>query len=249
MTPCTSRAPTPCRRPTDPKLQHERNNRGLPAPKRLEVRIAHKAERKTTLEKTIWLFHRVDQRSPSDFAQHYVEHHAILGRALCRMVLGYTVNIVDRDGPNAVTEHWVDNVVDFLDPKKNYDSPEDRKRVFEDDQTLIDHSKTSLYLVEKEVVVVAGAPLDTPFGSETPESKVVVFYRDASDIPAPPPSARRVVDNVVSHALTMADRGRVRIPSDIAVIRMIWGMNAEEIGTEDALSVKEYRQIAAPHWP
>lgn len=201
------------------------------------------------VEKTVWLFHRVEQRSPADFARHYVENHAVLGRNLCRMVRGYTVNIVQQqDGPNAVTEHWVDDVVDFLNPEKNYDSPEDRKQVFDDDRSLIDHSKTSLYLVEQEIETVPGTQLATEIGEETPEAKVIVFYRDAEDVPRPPSNARRVVDNLVSSALVMEERGRVRIPSDIAVIRMLWGVDAKEISGTRVVEVKEYRQIAAPNW-
>jgi hypothetical protein len=202
------------------------------------------------MEKIIWLFHRVGQRSAANFADHYVNHHAVLGRQLCRMMDGYSVNIVkDIDGPNAVTEQWVKNVGDFFDVTKNFDTPEDRRKIFEDDRSLIDHSKTRVF-VAREESVIDGKLTDAPMGTKSPDSKIVLFYPSIADARRHTVDARKVVDNHVDGELVMSEGGRVRMPSDTAVIRMAWGVESREMPEGlGALTVDEYRQIAPPAGP
>lgn len=204
------------------------------------------------MERVVWLFHRVESRPHLDFVEHYVKHHAVLGRELCRMLKGYTVNIVSAghenrgESPDAVTEHWVADVVDFLDIEKNYDSPEDRQRVFEDDRTLIDHAFTKVY-VGRDRVVVPGPLPEAVTGERTATDKLVLLYPSAAAAETDIVPGTRVVDLVVDGELVMAERGKKRVPSDIAVIRTAWGLasHTPPPGVR-VLAVEEYRQIEAP---
>lgn len=209
------------------------------------------------MEKTIFLMRRNDSRTKADFAEHYVHHHAILGKTLTKpsVLLGYTVNIVvnGSDGePDALTEHWVTRAVDLLTPSIANATKDDFRTVLVDDQSLF--SGFDLYVVSSERVLVPGKPLDSPPGERTPESKIVLMYPDASNLPPPPPGARRVIDNIVSHKLVYANVSYKQFnipfwekaPSDIAVFRMIWSKEPPAVGGVRSLTLDEYREIPAP---
>ena len=197
------------------------------------------------MEKTIFLFQRNPNRDREDFAEHYINVHAMLGRTLTRSLRGYTVNIVKAEGgPDAVTEHWVTKASDLYTPDIAYASKEDFEKVLVDDRTMF--SGYELYVVNEEVEVVGGEPLDSPLYEATPEVKAVWLYRDAADVPPPPPGARRVVDNRVMDQRTTTDgKGWTISAPDYQVIRMAWASDLDKLGptVSDALVVEEYRQI------
>ena len=198
------------------------------------------------MEKTIFLFTRHPGRTRADFAEHYVTHHAVLGRTLVRCAVGYSVSLNEREGwPDAVTEHWCTCAMDLLTPLKAYASQEDFETVLADDRTMF--AGFELHVANREVEVVPAAPLPFIAGEPTGEFKTVTMLASADDLPPPPPGARRVVDSHVSHKLVHAGEGRFEaVPSDIAVFRMAWGPDAASLGTPGSLLVREYCQIAAP---
>lgn len=201
------------------------------------------------MEKTVFLFRRHPERSPEDFARHYTEVHAVLGRQLTRCLLGYTVNIVQSGAPpEAITEHWVRVAGDLFDPEVAYASMEDYQVVVDDDDNLFDGF--DLYIVDEEQVIVAGEPLDAPIGEVTPECKVIWLYPAGHEIAPPPIGACRVVDNRVRERWVVSADGMLATASDISVIRMAWAPELEHFGGlgSDARVVKEYRQIPAPEW-
>lgn len=198
------------------------------------------------MEKTIFLFTRTASRSRENFGQHYVNNHAPLGRRLTRVLRGYTLNLVqNRNWPDAVTEHWVGAAMDLLTPSIAYARRQDFEEVLADDRTLFDAFR--LYVVTGEKEVIHGQPLASPVGEVTPEFKVVWAFPDAGAAPAPPPGARRVVDNVVGHELVHMEDGRwERVAADVAVFRMAWAPDLKRIASGDCLIVSEYRQIPSP---
>jgi hypothetical protein len=92
-----------------------------------------------------------------------------------------------------------------------YASRDDFERVLRDDEKLFDGF--DLYIVDNEDVVVDGQPLDSPIGKETPESKVVWFFQNEQEIPAPPAGARRVVDDRVREKWIATAEGMSAIDS------------------------------------
>ena len=203
------------------------------------------------MEKTIFLFTRHPGRTPADFAEHYITHHAVLGRTLTRCLTGYAVNLNEGEGwPDAVTEHWCPSAMDLLTPLKAYATMADFETVLADDRTMF--AGFALYVVDREVEVVAAEPLPFVVGEETGECKTVSMLASADALPPPPPGARRVVDSHVSYRLAYDEalRRMAPVPSDIAVFRMAWGPDGAALGGEDSLLVREYRQIAppAPGW-
>lgn len=202
------------------------------------------------MEKTIFLFRRKDGVSRAEFDEHYIQVHAPLGKRLTRCLLGYTVNLVqNRERPDSVTEHWVPAAMDILTPSKAYASMEDFQQVFTDDRSFI--GDMDLYVVESEEHVVAAEPLDSPLGQETCEAKAIWFYEKDSDVPPPPPGARRVIDNHVSRKMVYQNDGNWdSLAPGIAVIRMAWAPDFDRFGADlaDAIRVREYRFIPAPDW-
>jgi hypothetical protein len=210
----------------------------------------HESTREEGMEKTIFLFKRHKNRDREDFAHHYVTNHAPLGTRLTRCLLGYSVNIVERDCEyDAITEHWVSLASDLLTPEIAYATPEDFEAVVRDDRTLFDGS--DLYVATKETYPVPGEPLASPLGAQTPEAKLIWFYGDAAAAPPPPPAARRVVDNHIGYKLVWKPEGRLSIAPDIRLIRMAWGASVEAFGadTTAAIVVREHCFIAPPRWP
>lgn len=202
------------------------------------------------MEKTIFLFRRKDGVSRDEFAQHYIQVHAPLGKRLTRCLLGYTVNLVqNRESPDSVTEHWVPDAMDILTPSKAYASMQDFEQVFTDDRSFI--GDMDLYVAGKEEHVVAAEPLDAPLGQETGEAKAIWFYKGSGDVPPPPPGARRVIDNHISRKMVYRNDGHWdSLAPDISVIRMAWAPDFESFGVDltDAVKVREYRFIPAPDW-
>lgn len=198
------------------------------------------------LEKTLFLFNRRRTRSREEFAKHYVEHHAVLGRRLTRSLLDYTVNIVrNRDWPDAIAEHWVRSATDLLTPAISYATREDFEQVSRDDRSLFDGFR--LYVATCEHVVVDGHPPTTDLGSRSPVEKAVWRYSADDRLPPPPSWALRVVDNHVDRELVRGSEGtwQSRAP-DVAVFRMAWARD-RTIAVEDAdLLVDEYRQLRSP---
>ena len=201
------------------------------------------------MEKSIFFFRRKPDRTPANFAHHYITNHAPLGKRLTRCLRGYTVNIVDTDGfPAAVTEHWVPAVMDILTPSIAYASDEDFMTVVEDDQTLF--SGFDLYVVTQERVVLPG-DIDAPLEQRTPGVKLISTHADADNPPPPPAGAWRVVDNLVSHKLVMTDSHAWEVAdAGFQILRMAWYATAQDVGADaaGALKTAEYRFIAAPSW-
>ena len=201
------------------------------------------------MEKTIFLFHRKKERSPEDFARHYIEQHAPLGARLTRCLLGYTVNIVQTEaGPDAITEHWLPAAQDLLTPGKAYATRQDFEAVVADDRSLFDGFE--LYVVVKETYPVPAQPLDAPLAQMTPETKLVWMYSDAKAAPSPPAGARRVVDNHLGYKLVYEGTARKKVAPEFQLIRMAWASSLDRIGSaaSNAIIVKEYRFIPAPIW-
>ena len=198
------------------------------------------------MEKAIFLFTRHAARSREDFAAHYVNHHAVLGRRLTRSLIGYSVNIVrNGDWPDAMTEQWVRSVMDLLNPAISYATSEDFNTVREDDRTLFDGFR--LYVVNAEHVVVDGHPPTTQLGLRSPMRKVIWRYAMNSRLPPPPPWAVRVVDNCVKCELVHArDRAWSSHAADVAVFRMAWTRDQDTVIDDADLVVDEYRQLQAP---
>lgn len=197
-------------------------------------------------EKIVFLYHHREDWSREHFQLHYVETHAPLGLKYTRNLLGYTVNVVrTQGGPDTITEQWVPTVNDLFDPKNSYASPEDFAKVTAD---RISDGKGKYYVVEEKVL--RGAPLSAPLFKPTPGVKVVWRYRDASQIPPPPPGATRVVDNRVVRMFVTGDKpgAEKNLPSDVAVFRMAWANSLADLGgsAADALVVTEHRFRASP---
>ena len=202
------------------------------------------------MEKSIFLFGRNQDRSPAEFRHHYINNHAKLGKRLTRCLQGYTVNLIDTDGdPAAVTEHWVPTVMDLLTPAIAYASMDDFNEVFVDDQSLFNGFE--LYVVTSEIVVVDGPIPASPLEQATPGVKLIERLADAADLPAPNPAAVRVVDNVVSHKLTMTeDYNWIEGEAEMAIIRMSWFADGNDLpgAGERGWLTQEYRFIAPPAW-
>ena len=193
------------------------------------------------MQKTVFLFRRKATRSREDFGAYYVNNHAVLGRRLTVCLRGYTVNLVrNRDGPDAVTEHWLPSADHLFTPSLAYTSQEDFQAVVDDDSTLFDGFE--LYIVSAEKFVIAAPPCHAPLERATPETKAIWLFRDAAALPPPPTGARRVIDNCVSHKLV----AHAKVPSDVAVIRMAWGPDLAVTPGDDCLIVDEHRFIAPP---
>ncbi|HKT84744.1 MAG TPA: hypothetical protein VJQ77_01515 [Novosphingobium sp.] len=201
------------------------------------------------MEKSIFFFRRKPDRTPEDFAHHYITNHAPLGKRLTQGLRGYTVNIINTDGfPAAVTEHWVPDVMHLLTPSRAYASAEDFNQVLQDDQSLF--SGFDLYVVTQERTVVPGPTIDSPLEQRTPGTKLIWTYADAGNLPPPASSAYRVVDNLVSHKLVLTDSYDWEVAdAGFEIIRMAWTVD-DDLGKEasGALSAAEYRFIAAPSW-
>lgn len=201
------------------------------------------------MEKSIFFFRRNSDRTPENFARHYITNHAPLGKKLTQGLRGYTVNIVHGDQfPAAVTEHWVTpDVMHLLTPARAYKSMEDFQQVLADDQSLF--GGFDLYVVTREEAIVPGPPIDFPLEQRTPGTKLIQTFADANNLPQPPSGAYRVVDNLVDHQLVMTENyDWIRADPAAQVIRMAWFADVKMMGEEagDALSASEYRFISAP---
>ncbi len=201
------------------------------------------------MEKTIFLFRRKEGSSRADFQVHYITSHAPLGKRLTRCLLGYQVNLTeDVESPDSVTEHWVPSAMCLLTPSIAYDNMEDFEEVWADDQSFI--GGFDLYVVDREIPIAEGEPLDTPLEQETPEPKVVWFL-PADHAQLPPEGARRVIDNRVAKKIVYSQEGKPQeLPSDVAVIRMAWGKDIDITAAQASggIRVREYRFISAPAW-
>lgn len=201
------------------------------------------------MEKSIFFFRKHPNRTTENFAHHYINNHAPLGKKLTQGLRGYTVNIVDGDGfPAAVTEHWVvPDVMHLLTPAQAYKSMEDFQQVLADDQSLF--SGFELYVVIGENIIVDGTQIDSALEQRTPGIKLIQTFADADNVPPPFPRACRVVDNLVAHQLVMTDSyDWEKVESAARIIRMSWFADMESVGedTGDALRASEYCFIGAP---
>jgi hypothetical protein len=201
------------------------------------------------MEKTIFVFQRHKDRSKADFAQHYIECHAPLGARLTRVLLGYTVNIVNEStGPDAITEHWMPKAEELLTPDRAYATREDFEAVVKDDRTLF--SSNALYVAVRETQPIPGdAPLVEP-GQPTPQTKLIWLYADAATAPPPPAWALRVLDNHIGYQLVSTDTGRKQVESPYQLIRMAWAPLGAVLDSvpSGAICVTEYTFIRAPEW-
>ena len=199
------------------------------------------------MEKTIFLFTRKASRTRGNFNEHYINHHAPLGARLTRVLIGYTVNLVlNKEWPDAVTEHWVPAAMDIVTPSIAYATPEDFEAVLTDDQSLFDAFE--LYVVRAEKELTPLAVLDHPREEARPETKLLWMYTDAEALPPSPSRARRAVDNFVSHKLVYKGGTEwEKAPSDVAVFRMAWGPNLDTVSSGECLILEEHPQIAAPN--
>lgn len=202
------------------------------------------------MEKSIFLFRRNPNRGPDDFEHHYINNHALLGKRLTRCLRGYTVNLVGGGGfPAAVTEHWVPTVMDLLTPSIAYDNMDDFNAVLVDDQSMF--SGFDLYVVTGEELVAGGPIPEAPLEQATPGAKLIEHIASLENRPSPNPKAVRVVDNVVSHRLTMnEDYSWNRSEPEMGLIRMSWFADIQDVGEigPDAWLTREYRFIEPLAW-
>jgi uncharacterized protein (TIGR02118 family) len=148
------------------------------------------------VQKLIFLFGRKPGLSHDEFARHYLEVHAPLGRRVTRAMAGYVVNLVEHaDGQesslpelDAITEIWTPSVEEFFDPAHAFTSPDDGRELMADHDSFI--GPMHAYLVSEELV----EPVDGT-GRSRFKHVALVGPHDAS---TPDASAR---DNVV-RALT-----------------------------------------------
>jgi uncharacterized protein (TIGR02118 family) len=110
------------------------------------------------VQKLIFVFGRKPGLSHDEFARHYLEVHAPLGRRVTRAMAGYVVNLVEqadeRDSNvpelDAITEIWTPSVEEFFDPAHAFTSPEDGRELMADHDSFI--GPMHAYLVSEELV-------------------------------------------------------------------------------------------------
>jgi hypothetical protein len=188
------------------------------------------------MDKLVFLFQRKDGLTRPEFSEHYLDVHAPLGQRLTVTMLGYTVNLVESEGAiDAITEIWTPSMADFFDPAKSFATPEDAAALMADHNSFI--GPYDAYAVDERVE--RGGPPDGPIGARTPGAKVVSLYRNAADIPEPPPGATRVIDQSVMQGITPG-------AAPLALIRSLWAPDADALGppARDAYRVGEYRRLA-----
>ena len=189
------------------------------------------------MDKLLFFFQRKDGLTHEEFAAHYLDVHAPLGQRVTITMAGYTVNIVESDGadaPDAITEIWTASMADFFDPARSFATPEDAAELMADHDSFI--GPYDAYAVDEHVLV--GAAPDGPLGTRAPGAKLVSVYRDAGDVPAPPPGATRVIDQRVLQALTPG-------APPLALIRSVWAPDVGTLGASAAQAyvVGEYRRM------
>lgn len=201
------------------------------------------------MQKTVFFFHRHPDRDIEDFRRHYLGNHAILGRRLTRILRGYTVNLVVGDGshgPDAVTEHWVDDAMDLVRQEISYASDEDARAVATDDRTLFTGMAEPYVVVEEREIVPRDA-YAYPLEKATPGFKIVTLHEDPDDLPEIASGATRVVDGIVGHVLRWSGESFSEAPSNVAVIRMTW-TDSDHGHPDGAIVTREHRFITPHPW-
>ncbi|HEY7136122.1 MAG TPA: EthD domain-containing protein [Acidimicrobiia bacterium] len=135
------------------------------------------------MQKLIFLFGRKPGLSHDEFARHYLEVHAPLGRRVTRAMAGYVVNLVehvDERGArlpelDAITEIWTPSVEDFFDPALAFTSAEDGRELLADHESFI--GPMHAYLVAEHTPKMEPAVSAT--GSRTPGVKHIALVGPA----------------------------------------------------------------------
>jgi hypothetical protein len=195
------------------------------------------AEWTRLMDKLVFLFQRKAGLTHDEFADHYLNVHALLGQRLTVTMAGYTVNIVDGgsgDDIDAITEIWTASTADFFDPSKSFATPEDAAELMADHDSFI--GPYDAYVVDERIV--RGGPPDGPIGARASGVKVVSLHRDAAAVPDPPAGATRVVDEHVLQGITPD-------APPLALIRSVWAPDLDALGAFPPRSfvVGEYRRL------
>jgi len=181
------------------------------------------------VQKIIFLFQRKAPQTHAEFAEHYLEHHAVLGLKVAVQMDGYTVNLVPDEASgdfdlDAVTETWTPSVEAFMDPKRAFANEADMTELMTDDASFI--ANTRPYVVSEELVV--GEWPSGPVRTRTPGVKRVSLHPTDATLP-PTDGCTRVVRNRVLQSF---------LPDapEAAVILLEWAESADTLPPLDVLN-------------
>jgi uncharacterized protein (TIGR02118 family) len=179
------------------------------------------------VQKIVFLFGRKPGLSHDEFARHYLEVHAPLGRRVTRTMTGYVVNLVEQADEtdaklpelDAITEIWTPSVEEFFDPTHAFTSPEEGRELMADHESFI--GPMHAYLVSEELVEPADGTgpsrfkhvaLVGPQDGATPDASA----RD-NVVRALTPDAPDVTAFAVRRLATPQDGGRLGLVSGYVV--------------------------------
>lgn len=174
------------------------------------------------MDKIVFLFGRKAPQTHAEFAEHYLDHHALLGLKVAVQMDGYTVNLVPDDASgdfdlDAVTETWTPSVAAFMDPEQAFANEADMVELMTDDASFI--GTTHPYVVAEELVV--GAWPDGPVRTRTPGVKRISLHPTAATLP-PTDGCTRVVHNRVLQSF-------VPDAPEASVIVLEWADSADDL--------------------
>ncbi|MFN8027554.1 MAG: EthD domain-containing protein [Acidimicrobiia bacterium] len=162
------------------------------------------------MEKLVFLFGRKPPQTHAEFAEHYLEHHSLLGLRLAVQMDGYTVNLVPDEASgdfdlDAVTETWTPSVAAFMDPQQSFANEADMHELMTDDASFI--ANTRPYVVTE--ALVKGAWPDGPVRTRTPGVKRVSLHPAEATLPSTEGCTRVVRNDVVQSFLPDAPEAAV----------------------------------------
>lgn len=180
------------------------------------------------MEKLVFLFGRKAPQTHAEFAEHYLEHHSLLGLRLAVQMDGYTVNLVPDAASgdfdlDAVTETWTPSVAAFMDPQQAFANEADMQELMTDDASFI--ANTRPYVVTE--TLVKGAWPSGPVRERTPGVKRVSLHPTEATVPSSDGSTRVVRNDVVQSFVPEAP--------EAAVILLEWADSADALAPLDGV--------------
>lgn len=180
------------------------------------------------MEKLVFLFGRKPPQTHAEFAEHYLEHHSLLGLRLAVQMDGYTVNLVPDEASgdfdlDAVTETWTPSIEAFMDPQRSFASEADMQELMTDDASFIANSRP--YVVTE--LLVKGEWPTGPVRTRTPGVKRISLHPTEATLP-PTDDATRVVRNDVVQSF-------VPDAPEAAVILLEWADAADDLAPLDGV--------------
>lgn len=171
------------------------------------------------MDKIVFLFGRKAPQTHAEFAEHYLDHHALLGLKVAVQMDGYTVNLVPDEAVaiDAVTETWTPSTEGFMDPQRAFANEADMVELMTDDASFI--GTTQPYVVAEELVV--GEWPDGPVRERTPGVKRISLHPSEATLP-PTDGCTRVVRNNVLQSLAPG-------APEAAVILLEWADAADAL--------------------